>query len=314
MTHFIDRDRCPACDHAARKTLFTCKLLDSPIREHLVALYEAQGTIDLALLEGGWLRIQQCGACGLFYHDQVPDDLLMEHLYERWIDPARALDAHRAHVTLDTRMMFIREIVLAMTHLKQRSKALRALDFGMGWGDWCLMARALGCEVCGSERSPSRVANARRLGIEVVSWSDIATQRFDLINCDQVLEHVIDPHAMLAYLAAALEEDGLLKVSVPDGADLHRRLARGDWSAPEGSPDSLLSITPLQHINCFTHTSLVAMAARAGLRVAEISLATHFESAIDRMVPSKLIAGLTRPLGRTLFTRDTYVFFERARP
>jgi len=314
MTHpyLIRRERCPACGASEAKTLFACGMTESPIREHLVALYEPQGMIELQYLEGGEFRLLECGSCGVLYHRDVPGDVLMERLYEHWIDPERALEQHRLHVTMDTRMMFIREIVLALEVVAKKGPRLRAFDFGMGWGDWCLMARAFGCEVAGTERSPSRVANARANGIEVVAWEEIPSRRFDLINCDQVLEHVVDPLETLRYVAASLEPGGLLKVSVPDGADMPRRLARGDWMAPEGSSDSLLSVTPLQHINCFQHDSLVAMARRAGLRVAEIPLSAQLAATVDRFTPTHLINGLTRPLGRRLLTRDTYLFLERA--
>jgi 2-polyprenyl-3-methyl-5-hydroxy-6-metoxy-1,4-benzoquinol methylase len=256
--------------------------------------------------------VLECAQCGLVYHQDVPGDALMERLYEHWIDPARALAQHEAHVTLDTRMTFIREIVLAQSVVPLSGPRLRAFDFGMGWGDWCLMARAFGCDVAGAERSPSRLAQARRNGIEVVPWEEIPSRAFELINCDQVLEHVVDPLETLTYVARALAPRGLLKVSVPDGADLKQRLARAQWMAPEGSADSLLSITPLQHINCFHHAALVAMAARAGLRPAQIPLAQQMAATVDRFTPSALINGLTRPLGRRLLTRDTYLFLERA--
>ncbi len=314
MSHpyLVRRDRCPACTGDQHKTLFACGLTQSPIREHLVALYEPQGMIELQYLEGGDFRLLECLACGLLYHQDVPGDALMERLYEHWIDPVRAQAQHDAHVTMDTRMMFIREIVLAMEVVERPSPRLRAFDFGMGWGDWCLMARAFGCEVAGNERSPSRLARAKTNGIEVVPWEDIPSRTFDLINCDQVLEHVVDPLDTLAYVAKALAPGGLLKVSVPDGADIHQRLARGQWMAPEGSADSLLSVTPLQHINCFRHDSLVAMARRAGLRPAEIPLAKQMASTVDRFAPAQLINGLTRPLGRRLLTRDTYLFLQHA--
>lgn len=310
--YLLRRDRCPACGGAESKTLFDGALDRSPIREHLAVLYEPQGTIEPAYLEGGAFRVLECSACGLFYHPDVPGDALMERVYEHWIDPERALVQHEAHLTLDTRMTFIREILLAQEVVPKSGPRLRAFDFGMGWGDWCLMARAFGCEVAGAERSPSRLARARANGIEIVPWEEIPARRFELINCDQVLEHVVDPLDLLTYIAQALAPGGLLKVSVPDGADLKQRLARGRWMAAEGSADSLLSITPLQHIQCFTHDSLVAMARRAGLRVAEIPLSTQLAATVDRFTADKLINGLTRPLGRALLTRDTYLFLQRA--
>jgi 2-polyprenyl-3-methyl-5-hydroxy-6-metoxy-1,4-benzoquinol methylase len=310
--HLVRRDQCPACTGAERHTLFACGLDEAPIREHLAALYEPQGMIEPEYLAGGMFRVLECAACGLVYHEDVPGDALMERLYEHWIDPVRALAQHEAHVTMDTRMTFIREIVLAQQVVPRAAPRLRAFDFGMGWGDWCLMARAFGCDVAGTERSPSRVARARENGIEVVPWEEIPARRFELINCDQVLEHVVDPLETLTYIAGSLSPGGLLKVSVPDGADLKARLRRGRWMAPEGSADSLLSITPLQHINCFHHDALVAMARRAGLRVADIPLTAQLSATVDRFTPAQIVNGLTRPLGRALLTRDTYLFLQRA--
>ena len=44
---------------------------------------------------------------------------------------------------------------------KKSPSDARLLDFGMGWGDWLLMANGLGYESCGIELSESRIeANA----------------------------------------------------------------------------------------------------------------------------------------------------------
>ena len=310
-SYLIPRDHCPACRSTERTTLFACGYLDSPIREHLVTLYEPQGTIELEYLEGGEFILFRCGSCGLAYQGHAPNAALMERLYEHWVDPERAVALREAGLSLDDRLGYVREVLLAL-QLPRPTPRLRAFDFGMGWGHWCLMAQALGCEVSGAERSPSRVANARAHGIKIVDWDEIPAQQFDLINCDQVLEHLEEPLDTLQHVAKALAPQGLLKVSVPDCGDLARRLARGDWLAPDGSPDTLLVVSPLQHINGFDHGSLVAMAARAGLRPARPALGKLYASSVERFTPGGLLAGLTRPLGRRFVTRDTYMFFERA--
>ena len=210
------------------------------------------------------------------------------------------------------RLRFVRELALAERRLRKGDAQLRVLDFGMGWGAWCAMAMAMGCEVHGHESSPVRIAHAERAGVKVLSWDDLPQHPMDFINSEQVFEHLADPLGALTHLASALAPGGLLKISVPDGADIKRRLAIGDWDAGEDSPRSLLSITPLQHVNCFSRRSLVELARRAGLAPATLTLSELYGSNADIIAPGNLLAALTRPLGRRLFASDTYLFFERA--
>jgi SAM-dependent methyltransferase len=310
--YLVERPRCPACASESHTRRFACGLLEAPLREHLQALYAPQGCFEPAYLEGGEYVLVECVRCGLYYQVHVPGEELLGRLYEHWINPERAFALRQESLTLDARMLQAREVVLAVERHGQGKGPLRVLDFGMGWGAWCQMAMAFGCEAYGVESSPSRVAHARAHGIQVLDTAALGALRFGFVNCDQVLEHLTDPLSALEALAGCLAPGALLKVSVPDGRDLPRRLARGDWLAGEGSEDSLLAVTPLQHINCFRHENLVAMAARAGLRPAALTLRELYASSVDRVTPGRLVDSLTRPLGRRFLTRDTYVYFERA--
>ncbi|MBI5512283.1 MAG: class I SAM-dependent methyltransferase [Deltaproteobacteria bacterium] len=311
--YLVERSRCPACAAEARETLFSCGLLEAPIREHLEALYAPQGCFEPEYLEDGRYELVECGACGLYYQVHVAGGELLGRIYERWIDPVKAFGLRQRSLTLDARMIQAREVVLAVQRHGGTEAPLRVLDYGMGWGSWCQMAMAFGCEAYGVESSPSRVAHARAHGITVVTAEKLGGLRFPFVNCDQVLEHLTEPLEALRVLAGCLGPGGLLKVSVPDGEDLCGRLARGRWLAAEGSPDSLLAVTPLQHVNCFRHENLVGMAARAGLRPAKLTLGELYASSVDGATPGRLVDSLTRPLGRRFLTRDTYVFFERRR-
>jgi 2-polyprenyl-3-methyl-5-hydroxy-6-metoxy-1,4-benzoquinol methylase len=138
-------------------------------------------------------------------------------------------------------------------------------DFGMGWGDWCLMAKAYGCSVYGHEISQPLIDHARASGIRTLKWEDIPERRFDVINLDQVLEHVSDPRRILEYLRGSLKPKGLMRICVPDGEDIQRRLRIGDWNAPKGTRNSLNPVAPMEHVNCFTRSSMLRMAELTGL-------------------------------------------------
>jgi hypothetical protein len=67
-----------------------------------------------------------------------------------------------------------------------------------------------------------------------------------------------------------LKPNGIIRINVPNGWDIKRRLEIWDWTAPRGSENSLNMVAPLQHINCYIHEALVKMGQEAGLEVAVI--------------------------------------------
>ena len=139
------------------------------------------------------------------------------------------------------------------------------LDFGMGWGKWCFLAKAFGCETYGLELSEERRQHGIQSGITVLGWDDLTTQKFDFINAAQVFEHVTEPLDTLKALVASLNPGGIVRIGVPRGWDIKRRLKIWDWKLPDTHPDSLNPVAPLQHINCFSFRSLEAMGRLAGL-------------------------------------------------
>jgi SAM-dependent methyltransferase len=100
---------------------------------------------------------------------------------------------------------------------------------------------------------------------------EIPARRFDLINAEQVFEHLPEPLDTLRHLSRGLKPGGLLRIGVPNGTGLKQSLAAWDWTAPKGSARSLNAVAPLEHLNCFTRTSLLVLAETAGLREASAS-------------------------------------------
>lgn len=125
----------------------------------------------------------------------------------------------------------------------------------------------MGVKSFGSELSASRIRNAERCGVDIVTWNDIPNCSFDFINTEQVFEHLGSPLEVLRHLKRGLSERGVIKISVPDRVGLRAKLRRMDWSAKKGSIYSLNKVAPLEHLNCFTRRSLFEMADLAGMSV-----------------------------------------------
>ena len=228
--------------------LFPCPPVSTYLKNH----YSPQGRIDPVDFGEVEFVLDECGSCGLVYQRMIPNDSLMKKLYEEWIDPETALHSTPSARPVEYFSNLAREMNLLIRHFGTVPGVLDFFDFGMGWGDWCRMAKAHGCSVYGHEISQPLIDHARASGIPTLKWEDIPERRFDVINLDQVLEHVSSPRRIVEYLRGSLKPKGLMRICVPDGEDIRRRLRIGDWNAPKGSRNSLNPVAPLEHINCFT--------------------------------------------------------------
>jgi 2-polyprenyl-3-methyl-5-hydroxy-6-metoxy-1,4-benzoquinol methylase len=254
--YFIKRENCPVCKSVDKKTLFSCDFSDPPISNYLEDFYLPQGAVDFNYLSGTKYILDECNACGLIYQRLIPNDYLMEKLYEEWIDPKKVLINKVMNRDIRYYTNIAREIEMIIHYFNVIPSKLNFLDFGMGWGKWCLMAKAYGCNVIGTELSKARINYANSTGVKTIPWENIQDHLFDFINTEAVLEHIANPIKTLQYLSKSLKPLGIIKISVPNGWDIHRRLAVMNWTPDKSSQDSLNAVAPLEHINCFTESSL----------------------------------------------------------
>ncbi len=196
----------------------------------------------------------------------------------------------------------------------QSPPSLAFLDFGMGWADWALMAKAFGCDSYGTELSRKRVEHATANGIQVISWDQIPEYRFDFINTEQVFEHISEPLNTLRHLAGSLKSTGMLKIAVPTAGGIERKLRRMDWAAPTGSEDSLMPVAPLEHINCYRRSTLVRMAQEAGMEEVRMPSRIQCEYRTDWLGPKQIAKNLLRPLLGSLVQRDDRIYLRNAHP
>ena len=262
----VERKCCPVCRQTRTAELYRCPFSAPPINGYLTEFYREQGGVEFDCLEKDEYVLVECLGCGLIYQRHILGDALMRKLYEEWIDPRKALEINLGAQCVQTFAKLSREIELTLGLFPAPPHKLQLLDFGMGWGEWCSMAKSYGCNAHGLELSKTRVERAMQSGIKVLSWAEVSSYRYDFINIEQVVEHLPNPVETLQYLTGALKPDGILKISVPNGWDIKSKLRCADWSAPRDSPHSLNSVAPLEHINCFTHDTMLELAAKVGLR------------------------------------------------
>lgn len=303
----IERKRCPCCNAAGYRELIRETYRADALRNLLDTHYEGRASTASLAPYDYWLV--RCEQCRLAYQKTVPSNELVDEIYEQWI-PLSERERLRREYPFEEYCYWGEQIQFVIQHLRKRPYEIRVFDFGMGWAEFALMAKAYGCEVAGAELSDARIRNAKSMGIEVVSWDDIPKRRFDFINTEQVFEHLTEPFEVLQHLACALDAGGLLKISVPNSAHALRSAARVKNFAAL-PPEDIMAVRPLEHINCFEHETMVRTAQRAGLRLVKPSLWHLYNSSSGWLNPKRAARQLLRPVYRHVYPKSTYAFFTR---
>lgn len=308
-TNFLIREKCPACNSNHSKIIFDVPFTDASIKKYLIDFYGKQGGIEYQYLENGSYILEECLSCGLVYQKEILNDFLMERLYETWINPKTVFDEEERTFELDYYARYTQEIATIVGYLQSVPTQLRFLDFGMGWGKWLKLVSGFGIQAYGMELSQSRIDYAKGFGIKILLWEELSQSQFDLVNTEQVFEHIPKPLDTLLELKKALKPGGIIKISVPNGRGLSTRLKNLDWKAEKKSKYSFNPVSPLEHINCFNNKSIVRMAQEAGLVQVRIPLHAQYALVGGNTSIKELLKNIVKPFYRNYFG-GTYLFFK----
>lgn len=206
-----------------------------------------------------------------------------------------------------------------VARLVGRNKTI--LEVGCGPGSQSKVFREqLGCDVVGIEIDPVRAEKARTYCREVhvanLDTEDLGQflkeEKFDVVVCADVLEHLRSPEALLLRLKDFLKADGYLVTSIPNvtHASIVYEMIHGRF---EYQTQGLLDST---HIKFFSCASALSIIENAGYWIADFqrarSLAQHTEfktnpiSAEDKQI-------LTAIRSRNP-DADTYQFIIKSHP
>ncbi len=172
------------------------------------------------------------------------------------------------------------------------------LDVGAAQGILGRLAQGSGLAIDAVERDPQWAREARPFYREVfdtaVEQAPLTPRTYRLIVCGDVLEHTVDPVAILRRLDDAAADDVLFVVSVPNVAHLAVRLMLLFGYFPRMDR----GVLDRTHLHFFTRDTARQMLCEAGLRVLHSS-ATVLP--LDELWPGaqarlgyRLLAGLQR--------------------
>jgi len=272
--YFVQRNNCPCCLSGKTSILKEISYTNPILVRYLKSFYR-EGNVEMEYLKNAFFVLEECLDCGLVFQKQIPDDQLMFKLYDEWLNPHAGFN-HEFRFSkrntikiLDDFYEILRISFYLRWCLGKSNSQLNFFDFGSGWGTWLMRAKLFGIQVFGCEVSQSKATYSGNQGINMIHWYEIPKYKFHFINTEQVFEHIPRPFETLEHLRSSLVDSGILKISVPNGNDIRKRIEIWDWSAKKGSRRSLNPIAPLEHINCYSQKCITKMAESVGLRVIE---------------------------------------------
>jgi len=159
------------------------------------------------------------------------------------------------------------DLIVAPLHRLPPGSVRRCLEIGGSFGFALDFSRhAFGWEVLEVDPSPLAAAGAEALDLPVrrayfSADLDLGPEPFDLAICSEVLEHVSEPHGLLAAIHDRLSPDGMLVMSTPNLA-----LVRPETE--EGALGRALS--PGLHLVLYDRRALAWVLERAGFAAVRI--------------------------------------------
>ncbi len=173
-----------------------------------------------------------------------------------------AIAGHQGNLYLNKDAKKLKRNARRIKYLMRFCKGGKFLDIGCNGGFMVEIARRNGFETWGIDIDAVSVEYARgkfpgsRFLIGPVQEWEPEAPRFDLIHCSEVIEHVPDPHVMMAAIAKLLKPGAHAFITTPDLGHWRRPRNLVDWDG----------FDPPDHCIYFRETGLVRLAAEYGLQ------------------------------------------------
>jgi 2-polyprenyl-3-methyl-5-hydroxy-6-metoxy-1,4-benzoquinol methylase len=230
------------------------------------------------------VTLLRCPACGAaFLQDLTPPDYesSMAEMLDYYVEQGAGIDL----------------IVAPLLRLPPGT-VRRCLEVGCSFGFALDFSRyALGWEVLGVDPSPLAAAGAEALGFPVrrsyfSADLDLGPEPFDLAICSEVLEHIAEPHALLAAIRDRLSPDGVLVLSTPNLALIRPEVEEGALGR---------ALSPGLHLVLYDRHALVWILEGAGFVAVHVeespetlrAFAARSHLALERLRPADPAAART---------------------
>lgn len=199
----------------------------------------------------------RCADCRLIYARRLPTPEMYAASYRHYGRRRKSIlrkSFKLAPLVFGTRLRALR---------RGHAAPLRFLDVGSNTGYNTEAARWLGCEAHGIETNTLTLERARvaypacTFHGGTIEQLAAQGQRFDLIYCSEVIEHVADAQGFVAALAALCVPGAVLYLTTPDAGHFRVPARILEWS----------EVIPIQHLRLYDQRNLGRLLQQHGFTV-----------------------------------------------
>tara|TARA_B100000925_G_scaffold289279_1_gene271810 strand:- start:1911 stop:2798 length:888 start_codon:yes stop_codon:yes gene_type:complete len=192
---------------------------------------------------------------------------------------------------------FKKKVLVRLQKIKNASGGRnKLLDFGAGEGLWSSLANKVGFNTTSYEPNSTRFETSKN-SIFYNSWEDVKKNKYDVILCNQVLEHVIDPQKIIKQLREVSHNKTLLLCNVPNVSIYDFDELVSTWPY-NGKKSHVLA--PMQHLHGFTQKSFLYALKKEKFIVSLWSL-PHFKLSIIKIIIALIFGKYVSKLSSTDF-------------
>lgn len=252
-------ERCPACDHSGPEVV---AILDAAKRERFIEFDRRKyGGVLQTWLEHLEPVVLCCPICGHCWYRNQPEQEQLAQMYGL----ARSIIGRTEAPPREPSAQMLAETQKLRSVVGDVAKSPTLLDYGSGFGRWARAAVKVGFEVVAFEPSLERGSETHMTPFELVhELGSLRGRRFDAIQLEQVLEHVVDPFATLQSLHELCHPRTVIRATVPNL--LRSPEGRRMWELWPFDGHSPHTLAPFEHLHGFTPRSLRTLTSRAGFR------------------------------------------------
>ncbi|RIK43879.1 MAG: hypothetical protein DCC55_04265 [Chloroflexi bacterium] len=242
-------------------------------------------------------QVVQCNGCGLVYLNprlkRLADNFTLNEAYLRQfylplyqnvglLGPDGALEAEKIYQIYQR----------YLSQMRSYRQTNRVLDVGCAIGLFLVATNADGWESYGVDPSePLSTYGREKYGVEIyhseLSQMAFPRRHFDVVTLWNVIEHLLDPMAVLREVHRVLRPGGLLILQMPNWDDIAREFLGPQWD---------MFVT--DHFYYFTHATTRQMLARTGFTLKDIESAELCASEVDEIASKRDRAAADQALHR----------------
>ena len=242
--------------------------------------------------------VLKCKACGHSWYRYQPDSEQLARMY----DIGRPLLA-KSLCSRDPSLAMYKEMLRLRRLVGTYTATPSLLDYGSGRGRWARAAIQAGFKVHAFEPSETRGSEEDAPFTLVHELDSLHGRLFEVVNIEQVLEHVPDPFQTLKQIRCFCHPKTIIRIAVPNILRCHegKKIWR-DWPF-DGT--RVHTMAPFEHLHGFTPLSLVILVKRANYK--PLSFATILRQ-YPLLTIRNVIGRIYSPAGQTmiLVTPATY--------